>query len=45
MAAVVGSAMSNSQISHIVNFHGVDSIYAESDDMALTNNRNVGFRV
>jgi hypothetical protein len=39
MAALAGTNKNNSKLSRIVNFHGVDSIYAQSDDMALVNYR------
>jgi hypothetical protein len=39
MAGLAGIDKNDSKLSRIVNFHGVDSIYAQSDDMALMNNR------
>jgi hypothetical protein len=39
MAALAGTTETDSQISRILNFHGVDSVYAQSDDMALVNSR------
>jgi hypothetical protein len=39
MAALAGTNEVDSRLSRILNFHGVDSIYAQSDDMALMNHR------